>query len=215
MKKLVFFGGGGFFLELFEYIKKDMDNKILSDIQIKGFIDDNTALRYPFCANLGTIADFKPEKNDCLLITIGNPWIREKFFVKFQKDGCDFFSYIHPSAIISSTAKIGKGCIVCPFSMVNAYATVEDNVVINVHASIGHESLLGQSCVLSPYAAINGNAQLGAMSFMGTRSTVFPGVSVGKMSTIDSHSYAKFNTDEKTIVSLRSKYLAIKNRMIK
>jgi len=214
MKNLVFVGGGGFFLELFEYIQTDIDNRLLDNIQIRGFIDDTKDLRHDFCKYLGTIQQYQPKNGDTLLITIGNACAREKIFEKFLKYACDFYTYIHPCALISSSATIGKGCIICPFSIVNAFATIEDNAVVNVHGSIGHESYVGQSCVLSPYAAVNGNARLGKISFMGTRATVFPGVSVGNMVTIDSHSYAKSDTDDQMFVSSRSKYLAIKNRFI-
>jgi hypothetical protein len=214
MKNLVFVGGGGFFLELFEYIQTDIDNRVLDNVQISGFIDDTPDLRHDFCKYLGTIQQYQPKKYDTLLITIGNAHMREKIYEKFMDHACDFYTYIHSSAIISSTATIGKGCIICPFSIVNAFAIIEDNAVVNVHGSIGHKSKIGQSSVLSPYAIVNGNARLGKMSFMGTRATIFPRISVGNMVTIDSHSYAKSDTEDKMFVSSRSKYLAIKNRFI-
>ena len=214
MKNLIFVCGGGFFLELLEYITYDIKKNQLSNIKIKGFIDDNEGISYKNIDNLGSIGNYEPQINDVFIIALGSAVTRSKIYLELKNKGANFYTYVHSSAWVSPSADIGEGTIVCPFVIINANAKVANNVAINVHASVGHESSIGESCVLSPYSAINGCAILGAMSFMGTRTTIFPKIKVGMKCVVDTHSYVKFDAEDKSIISLRSEYKVIKNRLI-
>ena len=214
MKNLIFVCAGGFFLELLEYVSHDISNDHLKNLNIKGIIDDAEGLVYDNIHNLGSIIDYIPQDDDIFIIALGSPVIRSKIYLALKNKGASFFTYIHSSVWVSPSAEIGEGVIICPFSIINANAKVADNVAINVHASVGHEANIGESCVLSPYAAINGSASLGAMSFMGTRTTIFPTIKVGIKCIVDTHSYVKFNAEDKSIISLRSEYKVVKNRLI-
>lgn len=214
MKNLIFVCGGGFFLELLEYITHDIKKNHLENIKIKGVIDDSEGLTYQNIDNLGAIVDYEPKENDVFIIALGSPVNRNKIYLALKSKGASFFTFIHSSAWISPSAEIGEGTIVCPFVIINANVTIAHNVAINVYASVGHEAIIDESCVLSPYAAINGSASLGAMSFMGTRTTIFPKVNVGIKCIVDTHSYVKFDAEDKSIISLRSEYKVIKNRLI-
>ncbi|GAA0670451.1 acetyltransferase [Rheinheimera tangshanensis] len=213
MKNLVFVGGGGFFLELFDYIKRDLS--VTEKFSIKGIIDDvKTQSELPLRL-LSNVEDYDPEIDDVFLITLGSPLNRDKLYKSLKMKGACFISYIHPSAYIAETASIEEGCIVAPYSIVNAKAVIKANVAVNVHCSVGHESNLGQSSVLSPYSAVNGNAIVGDQCFLGTRATVFPKMVLGDKSIVDSHSYVKSNVDSKSIVSLRGEYVVVKNRLMR
>jgi sugar O-acyltransferase (sialic acid O-acetyltransferase NeuD family) len=213
MNNLIFVCAGGFFLELFEYITYDIMNGHLENINIKGFIDDTEA-DYDNIEKLGSIADYVPQLGDTFIVALGSPVNRSKIYLELKNKGAVFFTFIHSSALVSPSANIGEGCIICPFTIVNANAEIAANVAINVHASVGHKARVGDSSVLSPYALINGNASLGSMSFMGSRTTIFPKVTVGSKCIVDTHSYVKVDAEDKTIISLRSEYKVIKNRLI-
>jgi sugar O-acyltransferase (sialic acid O-acetyltransferase NeuD family) len=214
MKNLIFVCAGGFFLELLEYVAHDIKNNYLKNINIKGFIDDAEGYFYKNIDNLGSIVNYSPQDDDIFIISLGSPVIRSKIYLSLKNKGASFFTYVHSSSLVSPSAEIGEGAIVCPFAIINANAKVSTNVAINVHASVGHEARISESCVLSPYAAINGNASLGAMSFMGTRTTIFPNVNVGSKCIVDTHSYVKVDAEDKSIISLRSEYKVIRNRLI-
>jgi sugar O-acyltransferase (sialic acid O-acetyltransferase NeuD family) len=214
MKNLIFVCAGGFFLELLEYVTQEIESNHLENIKVKGFIDDAEGYVYENIDNLGSIVNYIPQDDDIFIIALGSPVIRSKIYLSLKNKGASFFTYVHSSSWVSPSAEIGEGTIICPFVIINANAKVSTNVAINVHASVGHEAIISESCVLSPYAAINGNSSLGAMSFMGTRTTIFPNVNVGSKCIVDTHSYVKVDAEDKTIISLRSEYKVIKNRLI-
>ena len=215
MTNLILVGGGGFFLELSEYIQTDINTGNLESCHLAGFIDDDPGHCSDQFNYLGTIEDYTPQLRDQFLLAIGSVVHRYRLFHALKTKGAKFFTYIHPSAFIAATAKLGDGVVVCPFSTINAHAEVSNNTLVNVGCSVGHESIVGESCVLSPGSIINGAAKLGARSFMGTRSTVFPAVTVGEQSVIDTHSYAKSDVDSHSIVSLHAEYKVVKNRLLK
>ncbi len=212
--QLVLVGAGGFFLEVYDYLRSGLCHDA-QPVEIKGFldkqaIDSNRGVEY-----LGAVTDYAVQPDDRFLICIGNPFTRERLYEDLKSRGAQFYTLIHKTALISPSAQLAEGVIVCPFSIVNAEARVAANVCLNVNTSVGHEASIGQSCSLSPYAAVNGNARLGKLCFMGTRATVFPGISVGDKTTIDSHSYVKQNTGEAKIVSNVGPLTSVDNRFIR
>lgn len=215
MKNLVIVGAGGYFLELFEYITCDINNTRIEDVFIKGVLDDRSPEMPLPTSYLGTIDDYTIEKDDIFLIAIGNVQHRENIFNKLKAKSASFFTYIHPSALVSPSAVLGEGTIVCPMSVVNARAIVAENVSINVHASVGHEVKVGEHSVLSPYCALNGAASIGRKVFVGTRSTIFPIVSVGNDCIIDSHTAVRKSTGAQLLLSDRANFVSVKNRFMR
>jgi len=213
MKNLILVGAGGFFLELYDYLQSD--ERAMQQIRLKGVLDDAAHCAQQLLPHLGAVADYDPQADDFFLITIGNVHHRKRCYELLKQKGANFYTYIHPSAIVAKSAQLAEGCIVAPYSVINAQAIVAANVAVNVHCSIGHESTIGFSSVLSPYAAVNGNAKVGELCFLGTRSTIFPGKSLADKGIVDSHSYVKSDAPEKSIVSLRGEYLVVHNRLMR
>lgn len=213
MKDLIFVGAGGFLLEVREYFESRKSRE--DDIRIKGFIDDNLGKGHAGLPHLGSINDYKIQDDDLFIITIGNVSHRSRMFELLRSKGANFYTLIHELAYVSPSAKVGEGSIISPYSIVNAHADVGNNVAINVHCSVGHESHIGNSSVLSPYAVMNGNSALGAMGFLGTRSTVFPGKRLGDKCTVDSHSIVKLDVDDGMIVTSKLDSVVIKNRLMR
>lgn len=216
MEQIVIVGGGGFGWEVAEYIKQDIENGLLSDTLLKGIIDDQTepALRAPIALSyLGTISDYCPERNDRLLLAIGNPLIRRKVRDRLAAVNSKFTSYVHSGVYVADSAIINEGVIVCAGSIINAGAFLDDFSVINVFCSIGHGAVVGKYSVLSPYCALNGDAAIGEQCFMGTRSTIYPGVSMGDYCTVDSHSYVKMSVEHNKIITTRGNYTVLPKRI--
>jgi sugar O-acyltransferase (sialic acid O-acetyltransferase NeuD family) len=216
VEQIVIVGGGGFGWEVTEYVKKDIENGFLSDTSLMGIIDDQTdnALRAPIeLPYLGTISDYCPEKNDRLLLAIGNPIIRRKVRERLASVNSKFISYVHSSVYVAESAKINEGVIVCAGSIINAGAILKDFSVVNVFCSIGHGAIVGKYSVLSPYCALNGNAVIGEQCFMGTRATIYPEVSMGDYCTVDSHSYVKMSVEHNKIITTRGNYTVLPKRI--
>lgn len=182
MKDIIFVGAGGFAKEVFGYITADLHHGHLSGVRIKGFLDISedayTAMGVE-SVFLGSEASYTIENDDVFLITVGDVGLRESVAKTLIEKGALFYSFVHSSAYVDSSAQIGKGVVICPFCMVNAQAFIDDFSMLNIYASVAHDSKLGACSVLSPYATLNGNVHAGSKLFMSTRSTALPGVTIG------------------------------------
>ena len=216
MKSVVIAGGGGFGYEVAEYIYQDISRGLLQDVQLRGIIDDQEDSRrrsqipLPY---LGTITSYTPKIDEHIVLAIGQPSVKKNVVRKLKAAGCSFFTYVHSSVYVSSSANIGEGSIVCPFCIVNSGANIEKFVTVNVYSCIAHGALVGQFSVLSPYSALNGDSKIGEACFLGTRATLFPRTTIGNNCIVDSHSYVKFDAGDNSLITNRGKYTVLNNRL--
>jgi len=215
LKNVVFIGGGGFFLEVIEYINSDIENGHLNELEIKGFLSDYDDVDKEGCKFLGSIQDYQYDREDIFVIAIGDVTVRKRIFEEFKKKSANFLTYVHRSSQVSPSAMIGEGTIVCPNAIINAHAMIEENACINVFSSIGHEARVGKHSVLSPYTSLSGKSALGNSCFVGSRATLFPGVAVGDECTIDAHTVIKSTVNSRQIVSEKRTFVSLKNRFLR
>lgn len=212
MKKIVVVGAGGFAKELFGYLEQDIAIGYLKDTQIKGFLDiseDSYSQMNIDSTYLGSEDDYLVEENDSFLVAIGDVELREKVISKLEQKKVSFFTYIHSSAFIDKSAKIGLGVIVCPYSMVNSQAIVGDYSLMNIYSSIAHDSRVEGYSILSPYCTLNGGVRAGIKLFMGTRSTILPNIVIGNDCTISAGTVVSKNMVDNSIAfnKARASYL--------
>jgi sugar O-acyltransferase (sialic acid O-acetyltransferase NeuD family) len=219
MERILIMGGGGFGREIFGYIKNDISSdRLPKNLQI-GVLDDSKNCELisnnPDALYFGSLENYVPNGTESIIIAIGSTSGRLKLFNITKEKRIAFFTYIHPSALVMPDATLGEGVIICPNAVINAGAKIEDNVAINVFSSVGHGCTVGSHSVLSPYSAMNGDSSIGSRTFMGTRATIFPKVSVGCECIVDSHSAVRKSVGDNMIISVRGEYIELKNRFIK
>jgi acetyltransferase-like isoleucine patch superfamily enzyme len=67
-------------------------------------------------------------------------------------------------------------------------------VLVNYHASLGHDAEAGDFAVLSPYATMGGNARVAEDVFLGLHASVGPNVTLGEGTTVSANSSALAST---------------------
>lgn len=217
MNNIIIVGAGGFAKELYSYMALDIENKILNNHIIKGFLDISKDAFLDMKIDslyLGDENNYQIEENDLFIVAIGNIKLRQKIINKLKTLNAKFFTYIHSSVIIAKNATIGEGVIICPNSIIQANAVVMDYCVINIFSSVGHDSTIGKNSILSPYCTLNGNVIAGDKLFMGTRSTILLGMSVGNNCTISAHTVLRSDIGDGIIVQDKPNQIQVKNRLI-
>lgn len=134
-------------------------------------------LREHLCA-LGTY----PEGVDACALGIGDNRLRQLRLKDL--DGFVVPPLAHPSASVSSTAQLGRGCVVFPHAVVNAGAQVNDAVIVNSGAIVEHDCVLESGVHISPGAVLCGGVRVGQRSWVGAGATVIHGVTIGKDSIV-------------------------------
>ncbi|MEJ2793811.1 acetyltransferase [Iodobacter sp. LRB] len=210
---VVIAGAGGFGLEIFDYINEEIKN---GGPAIAGFIDDTPGGKIPEGIDLpclGTIGDFKPEPGQIVIVALGSAKGRRIVLEKLWANQVKTPAYYHSSAVLSPAAKLNRGVVVCPFSIVNRNAILDKGSVLNVHCSVGHGAFVGAYSVLSPYAALNGDAKIGSACFLGTRATIYPRVSIGDDCIVDTNTGVRSNTENKKMITSRGDYKVLNIRV--
>ena len=94
----------------------------------------------------------------CAVIAIGNPEIRQKIYNELEKIGFEIVNIISNKSYISSSAKIGKGCVIEPFVTVNANSTIGNSVILCAGSVVRHNSVVNNFCQIDYNGVVSVNA---------------------------------------------------------
>jgi len=86
---------------------------------------------------------------------------------------------VHPSAVVSPSARIGAGTVVLPLAVVNAGAVLGSGVIVNSGAVVEHDCVLEDGVHLSSGAVLAGGVQVGERSWVGAGASVIQGIRIG------------------------------------
>lgn len=144
---------------------------------VAGFIDDDDALT----RLLGLPVRHTAKGCTPIIIGIGDNATRARLAARLT---CTFATAVHPSAVLSPSARIGDGTVVMAGAVLNAEAAVGRHCIVNTGASVDHECRLSDFVHLSPHATLCGRVCVGQGAWIGAGATVVPGVSIGRWARI-------------------------------
>lgn len=185
MKQLLIIGAGGFGREVLNWVLDIQEDK--RDWKIRGFLDANpNALNDYDCSYsiIGDPSSYIPQDDDCFVCAIGAPSVKIKICNRIKTLGGKFINLIHPSVIIGNRSKIGIGCVFCPGAVITTDVKINDFVMLNLHATVGHDATVGMGTTLSVHADVAGFATLGEGVFLGSHALILPGAKVGEYSIV-------------------------------
>ncbi len=178
-RNVIIIGAGGFAAEchlyLLEVIKQD------DSLAFGGFLADSHVLAQYGLEEyfLGHYEDYQFAPNDQIVIGVGATDARARLFELFSSRGIDFYTLVSPTAMISSSVRLGRGNIFCHNVFVGPGAVIGDCNLINVASTIGHDAKIGSFNVLNSHCDITGYAQIGDGNFFGTHASMLPRSKVG------------------------------------
>lgn len=205
MKNIIIVGAGGFGREVFHWLEDWLDfyEARRREFQIKGFFSLNENELDGFDMPVGILGhenSYEIQKDDLFVMGVGQTARKRKIAERLAEKGAELFTLVHPTAIVCPSAQIGKGAVICPFATVSSHVRLGDLVMLNAHASVGHDCEVGDYCVLSGYANLNGYVTLESEVFLGTRATVVASKKVGSQSRISAHALVVSDVPERTTV---------------
>lgn len=187
VKQVLMVGAGGHAAELRDYINHLNATSRSPQLQVVGFIDDNRqgydhyGFTEPF---LGSIADHTVRADVMYLMGIANLEYRKQITEKLLAKGARFTGLIHPTALISPSARLAEGVVVSHNVSVGPKVTIGRFTMLNSRCTIGHDSVIGDYNFISPQVAISGNTRIGNENMIGTNACTIPGMSIGSRNKI-------------------------------
>lgn len=116
-----------------------------------------------------------------MIVSIGLNQIRKKIVERLI---CEFGTVIHPSAIVSPSARIGEGTVVMAGAIINADVVIGKHCIVNTGASIDHDCRLGDYVHVAPKCAISGGVTIGEGTWVGVGSCVIQCLKIGSWNMI-------------------------------
>ena len=182
---LIIVGAGGMGREVFSWLSQEIKGK--KNHIIKGFLDDNPQalgkLSYPVKVISG-IEDYQPSSSESLVVAILDPTTKKRIVESLVHKGSNFYTLIHPSAIIGRNVSVGKGCVICPGCILTCDITLGDFVFINACSTIGHDTIIKDYTSVNGKVEITGNVNVGKECFFGVGAKVIPERLIGDGSRV-------------------------------
>lgn len=180
LETLAIYGAGGFGKET-KFLLESI-NRAQPRFHFKGFIDDNVT-QMPLA---------EPGSFRSLSIAIASPVIRRKIYAKAGAN-FEYPNLIHPDVFIDESCSLGRGLILCAGVQMTVDITLGDFVIVNLNATIGHDTRIGAFSSLMPSVNISGNVRVGEGVFIGSGATVLQGLTIGDGAVIGAGSVVTRN----------------------
>lgn len=147
-------------------------------IKVEAFVDDN--LNVNECGGRPVLHDATGLSP--MIVSIGVNRIRKMIVerLKANNPAIEFMSAIHPSAVISPSAKIGEGTVVMAGAVINADAVIGNHCIVNTGATVDHDCIVEDYCHVAPGVHISGGTNVGEGTWIGVGSSVIQCLNIGK-----------------------------------
>lgn len=143
---------------------------------------------------------------------VGHNGIREKIHIQMSALLGNPINAIHPSAVISSSVKMGDGVMVAANATLNPLVEIGRGVICNTSCTIEHECRIDDFVHVAPGAVLCGNVNIGKGTFVGANSVIRQGITIGKNVIIGAGTVIIKNIpDNVTVVGNPQKQLVKKN----
>ena len=144
----------------------------------------SSLLGVPILGNDDCLAELRQLGIGCAFVAGGDNRLRQRLMRRVLELGFELAHAVSPSAIISPSARLGAGIAIMPGTSIGPDTEVADGVIVNSHASVDHDGVLGECCHIGPGATLAGCVTVGPQAFVATGSSVIPGVTIGDGSLV-------------------------------
>ncbi|NOU32945.1 MAG: hypothetical protein HOO96_34015 [Polyangiaceae bacterium] len=117
--------------------------------RVLGFVDDvqreGTVLGHPIFAGFDAV----PSEVEAYFVAIGQGEARARHVAALRAQGRRVVTLVHPSALVSPSAKLEEGVFVGPFALVHTRAHVAEGAIVNSGAIVEHDARVGRFALLA------------------------------------------------------------------
>lgn len=165
------------------YVAYNADEK--GEFKIKGFLDDNSQkwgrFAYGFEVLGGTDILNGITKEVAVVIAISSPAVKKIIYNKLKDNpNICFPNLVHSTVWLGAKTTLGKGNILYPGITINFETVIEDFVIINMNATIGHNCRFEEFSTVSPNVSCGGFTYLKKGAFLGINSTTIQSTTIGE-----------------------------------
>lgn len=148
---------------------------------VVGFYDDNEKLMNTKVMGIpvvGTISSLVNHDVSDLnfVVAIGNNNLRMRIMDELNMRGANTPTLIHPRALISPSAVIGKGVYIQANAYIWTKTQIGDYCIVSPGVVIAHHTIVGKACLISTLSGIGASIVIEDNVFIGMNVTIMTGV---------------------------------------
>lgn len=179
-------GGGGFAIELYEYMSAEGKNVIgyyskEENLELSEFI--------PWIGDMDKTPYDKFDRKGKFILAIRLIKFRDKVIKFMEEMDLEAGSFISKQAYYSKFAKIGKGAVAFPNAMITGNPVVGDFLFMDAFSIISHGDVMGNNIVIGPGVIVTGDSEIGDGVTFGVNSAILPGTKIGNNVEIAINTY--------------------------
>jgi len=187
VKRVVIIGAGGHGREVADILRHQSQNG--NGLSLLGFIDENRTLHHQTVDDLPVLGDWSwfdgVDRSEVAVICgLGSPQITKRLAQRASSIDLDFVNAISPLAHVSPFARLGQGIVMFPHAIANTGTFLGDHCILNVAATISHDTKLGRYVNINPGVHLAGNVSVGEGSYIGMGAKVIQGMSIGEWTVV-------------------------------
>ena len=154
-----------------------------------GFIDADPSLtgseigELPVIGTVNQLSRFKARVQGAI-VAIGDNRTRRSYAELLLQQGFELVGAIHPSAVVSPSAKLGNNVVIAAHATICTEVTLGDSTLVNTAAVIDHECEIGQGVHIAPGACLAGRVRVGDGAMIGLGARVIQCIQIGQDSII-------------------------------
>lgn len=178
----IILGGGGNARVLIDTVQAIGSAKIMGILDPDGSRWGKKMLGVPILGDDNLLPELLRQGVNHFVIGLGstgNNRPRQRLFEFALSHHLEPLTVIHPHAMLSAWAKVGRGSQLFPGSIVNAGAIVGENVIVNSGAIVEHDCILGNHVHVATGAKLASTVHVGTGAHIGAGATVKQCITIG------------------------------------
>lgn len=187
-EKYYFLGGGGFAIELYEYISSEGKNVAGYYAQSES---PDLSPYIPWMGDMDSTPYDQFDRNARYILAVRLIKYREKMIRFMDNMQLTPGSFISSKAYCSRFAKLGRGAVVFPNAMITGNPVVGDFLFMDAFSIISHGDLMGNDIVIGPGVIVTGDSEIGDCVTFGVNSAILPGTKIGNNVEIAINTYPR------------------------
>jgi UDP-perosamine 4-acetyltransferase len=197
MKKVIVIGSGGHAKVVIDILQEMKDNEIIG-VTSNSPKTNSVFFGYPVLGDDNVLNGYLKHENIYVAMGIGgyqDNHLRENVFHFIKSIGFTFINVIHPSAIISSSVKLGEGVVIFPGVVINTDVEIGNNTIVATGSSIDHETIVDDHVLISAGVTVGAYSTIEKGVLLALGSKVISGLTVGSYSLVAAGAVVVSNID--------------------